>query len=92
MEFRIFNKSYLNASRYTAGQSAKQPSMKRKKTRSALFGVKVHSLDASSISNLQLGGTKVGWVGAKSVPITSADSYWSAISLYTPCQHDLDLI
>jgi hypothetical protein len=41
---------------------------------------------------LQLGGTKVGWVGAKSVPITSADPYWSAISLYTPCQHDLDLI
>jgi hypothetical protein len=73
--------SYLNASRYKYGQSEKLPSMKRKNTRSALFGVKVHSAAASSISNLQFCGAKLGCVGARSVPITSADGYWSAISI-----------
>jgi hypothetical protein len=52
--------AYLKASLCTAGQSAKQPNIKRKNTKSALFGVKVQSADASSISNLQFGGTKVG--------------------------------
>jgi len=55
--------------------------MKRKNTKSALFGAKVQSVDASSISNLQFGGMKVGCVGARSVPITSADGYWSAMSM-----------
>jgi hypothetical protein len=67
--------SYLNASLYTAVQSVKQPSMNRMKTRSVLLRVKVHSADASSISNLQFGGTKFGWTGDRSVPTTSADSY-----------------
>jgi hypothetical protein len=72
---------YFSASLYTAGQSEKQPSIKRIKTKSALLGVNVHSVDASSISNLQFDGTKVGWTGDKSVPMISADSYWSAMSL-----------
>lgn len=53
------------------------------------FGAYVHSEHASSISNLQFGATNKGWIGDKSVPMTSADGNSSAKSLPSPlAPHD----
>jgi hypothetical protein len=49
--------------------------------KSKLSALYVHSNCASSISNLQFGGTNVGWIGERSVPMTSADGNSSAKSL-----------
>lgn len=49
--------------------------------KSKLLSAYVQSLAASSISNLQLGGTQLGWMGDRSVPMTLAEGNWSAKSL-----------
>lgn len=41
----------------------------------------LHVFVASSSSNLTFGGTQLGWMGERSVPMTSASGYSSAKSL-----------
>jgi hypothetical protein len=72
---------HLKICPYKAGQSLIAPSRARMWMKSKVFGAKVHSLCASSSSKRQFGGTQRGWTSERSVPMTSAEGYWSAKSL-----------
>lgn len=52
----------------------------------------VHSRLASSISIFRLGGTKAGWVGDTSVPITRAAGNSSANSLVKGTEEGRELV
>lgn len=65
----------------SSGQSGTVPVIYRIWIKSNVFSSNVHSLLISSTSNLQLGGTKLGWIGERSMPTTSADGCKSANSL-----------
>lgn len=45
-------------------------------------GGNVHGAVTSSISKRQLGGAKVGWMGERSIPVTSAAGCSSAMSMH----------
>ena len=73
--------TYLYTSLYRRGQSATLPYRHRMWIRSKWLSGNVQSKQQSSISNLQFGGRNSGWIGERSMPVTSAAGYSSARSL-----------
>ena len=62
-------------------QSGTEPVIARIWTKSNLSSGYCHVSLISSTTKRQLGGTDAGWMGERSMPITSADGYSSAKSL-----------
>lgn len=62
--------TYLKVCEIRFGQSRMQHTKFRLWIKSKWFGGNVQSAAASSISNLQFGGTQLGCIGLRSVPMT----------------------
>ena len=71
----------MNACAKKPSQSDTHPNSSRICMKSKWFLGYVQTEFRSSISNVQFGGTKLGWMGERSVPITWAEGKLSAMSL-----------